>query len=295
MTPHAVEQAERLLKAFPADPPSTGFCQPAPFSLLATAATWPDDLRATAKEKGGRPETEGWHYIDYPIHSHEKDPRAFCKGDKSCVLEAVEKQLAILRQPGESKEKADALRFVIHFVGDLHQPLHSGDNGDEGGNCVPIAYYAKQPELRGRTPEQQAHGNYSPNLHSVWDTDILKHLMAGASVPEFVRSLEPEVLANRNKWGKGDPADWVRESRKIAGEVVYGKLLPSPREDRRLVASLHEDHDVAQCSDDNLSKRALDAHLKIDDRYQRIAEPVVKEQIEKAAIRLARLLNGTWE
>ena len=85
-------------------------------------------------------------------------------------------------------KRAEALRFLIHFVGDIHQPLHAITNNDQGGNCVPVAYFDDLPQLRNPQTE-----SYAPNLHGVWDTNILASISTGKTVDEVADGIESNI------------------------------------------------------------------------------------------------------
>ena len=163
LTPHALAMAKKILAEGPIDPSLSRYCKEGGTDPLADASTWPDDIRAL------RPETAPWHYVDIPLGTTRRDVEKFCDPKESCVTRAITDQLAILRSlEGDPQKRADALRFLIHFVGDLHQPLHAITNNDQGGNCVPVAFFDALPQLRNPQTE-----SYAPNLHGVWDTNIL--------------------------------------------------------------------------------------------------------------------------
>jgi hypothetical protein len=115
--------------------------------------------------------------------------------------------LSDLRDPTASRAaKAEALKFVVHFVGDLHQPLHDEDNGDRGGN------------------ERQAIFNGRPdNLHWVWDTGLLVRL--GRDPDGLARRLEKRITAEEVlEWQRGTVLQWANEAHGIARAVAYGQL-----------------------------------------------------------------------
>src|SRR5205085_11694130 len=87
-------------------------------------------------------------------------------------------QYAIAKTSSSPAARAQALRFLIHLIGDIHQPLHAIANGDRGGNCVPVTWF-------GQTPQAEGNGGASPNLHGVWDTQSVTRLMTavGAATP----------------------------------------------------------------------------------------------------------------
>ena len=169
-------------------------------SAIDAVASWADEYRR------GHRETGPWHYIDIPLADSKIDMARECpKGN--CVIAKTEQFLAVLRGPNADKgAKGQALKFVIHFVGDLHQPLHDEDNGDKGGN-------ARHVTFRGH-PE---------NLHWVWDTGLLQHInrSPGALAAELERRVTPE---DRSEWQKGSIEDWVMEGHRLAQAIAYGDL-----------------------------------------------------------------------
>jgi hypothetical protein len=190
-----------------------------------------------------------------------------------------------LRAPGSTPEKrADALRFVIHFVGDIHQPLHDTTNNDRGGNCVAVEYIGIAPQLRNPQTE-----SYSPNLHGVWDTNILVTAMSGKTVQQFAAELDAAFAAQMPGWqaGGADFDAWAWEGHQLAEDAVYGKLPKAiPIETPRA---------LNDCSGDNLiGQRMFDLHEDLEQSYQDASAPVVRAQIAKAGARLAMLLNGIW-
>ena len=121
---------------------------------LAGIASWADELRDTDPDLGKR--STRWHYVNLAEDGCEYGAARDCRnGD--CLVEAIRKQTAILSDPRKSREeRLQALKFVVHFVGDAHQPLHSGFERDRGGNDVQVNFNGK-----------------GTNLHSLWDSRML--------------------------------------------------------------------------------------------------------------------------
>src|SRR5258706_8469292 len=117
---------------------------------LDSVANFADQVRSQ------RPETAAWHFVDIPKdatdYNSDRDCKETPKGD--CVIAELARAQADLKNKSVTKAKpAEALKFVVHFVGDLHQPLHSSDNGDRGGNDVKVDFLGR-----------------ASNLHRVWDS-----------------------------------------------------------------------------------------------------------------------------
>ena len=238
LTPHALAMANQILAEGPIDPSLSRYCKEGGVDAMADASTWPDDIRAL------RPETSPWHYVDIPLGTTRRDVEKFCDPKESCVTRAITDELAILRSPEAAPQKrADALRFLIHFVGDLHQPLHATTNNDQGGNCVPVAFFDALPQLRNPQTE-----SYAPNLHGVWDTNILARATEGKTVDQVASDLDQSFRMKIARWQEGRPDvdAWAWESYQLAVKKVYGKLPARiPVETPQPVTSCADDNHVS--------------------------------------------------
>jgi hypothetical protein len=271
LTPEAKQMVQALLTGNPIDPTLKRYCGDAVRDAMADASTWADDIRGQAKNGP-------WHYIDIPRGARRAPLGKFC-GKDGCVTKAIEDELAILKNKNEDAGKrAEALRYIVHFVGDLHQPLHVTTNDDEGGNCVPINY------LR-RKARQHDHG-YSPNLHGLWDTAIPERDMEGADPAEYAETLEEIFAGQIESWQKaGIPIEeWAWESHEYGERAVYGELKPK--------IAIEPPMQVQGCTDDNnIGDRLLRQHITAGAAYQEKAAQVVEERVAKAGVRLAMILN----
>jgi len=201
------------------------------------------------------------------------------------VTQAITDQLAILRSPDiDPQKRADALRFLIHFVGDLHQPLHATSNNDQGGNCVPVAFFDALPQPRNPQTE-----SYAPNLHGVWDTNILERATKGKTVDQVAADLEESYRNKIVRW-QNAPANidaWAWESFKLAQKQVYGKLP--------VRVPVESPQPITSCADDNhISSRMLKLDERLGEPYERMAVPIVTQRLAQAGARLALLLNQLW-
>ncbi|MFI5396179.1 MAG: S1/P1 nuclease [Candidatus Binatia bacterium] len=281
LTSHARKMVHDLLEGSPADPRMQRFCHPTARSVMAEASTWADDVRADdASPFHG---TGQWHFINIPRGASPGDLRRFCPARTGCVLTAINHQLAAVRSGRSDRRRVDALRFIIHLIGDLHQPLHCATNNDLGGNCVPVTYLGIEPQLSPDHPEDDV---YQPNLHTVWDTSIIRRIMEHRSPMWFADFLEHRFQSQLMLWQRKtiDFNQWAWESHQLAEQRAYG-LLPAPIRAER-------PERVAQCN--AMSERILALHERLTERYQNTAAPVVEEQLAKAAIRLAMVLNQIW-
>jgi hypothetical protein len=280
LTPHALAMAKKILAEGPIDPSLSRYCKEGAIDAMADASTWPDDIRSL------RPETAPWHYVDIPLGTTRREVEKFCDPKERCVTRAIADQLAILRSAdADPQKRADALRFLIHLVGDLHQPLHAVTNNDQGGNCVPVAFFDAMPQLRNPQTE-----SYAPNLHGVWDTNILAKATEGKTVDQVASDLDQSFRRKIARWQKGSANidAWAWESYQLAVKKVYGKLpVHIPAEAPQPIMS---------CADDNhVSARMLKLNEHLVEPYQGIAVPIVRERLARAGARLALLLNQLWQ
>lgn len=176
---------------------------------LGSRASWADAWRKDHRE------TTEWHFVDIEID--HPDLASACFGfpasatpasagpAKDCVvgrLDAFERELADPKT--DPAERLLAFKFVLHFVGDLHQPLHAADNQDRGGNCVLLALGASR----------------TVNLHSYWDTVVVEAIEPDAA--KLAATLSSQITpADRKAWEKGDPRSWAMESFGLAKSTVY--------------------------------------------------------------------------
>jgi S1/P1 Nuclease len=271
LTPETKEFVISLLNANPVDPQLKRYCGSAVSDPMGDASTWADDVRG--ERKNGP-----WHYIDIPRGAARGPIEAFC-GKEGCVVSAIAEQLAILKdKSANGTKRAEALRYIVHFVGDLHQPLHSTTNADEGGNCLPLKYFRRDPHERG-------HG-FSPNLHSIWDSAILERDSEGADPGEYAEMLEGTLAGSIEAWQKAGihVDDWVWESHEYAESTVYGGLTPK--------IAIEPNVPVHSCTDDNnIGQRILHQHITAGEAYQAQSAPVVERRVTQAGVRLAMILN----
>ena len=272
--------ALKILAAGPIDPALARYCKEPDLDAFADASTWADDERTV------KPETAPWHFIDIPLGAGKDAMTRYCPPDTGCITNALAAQLAILRNHQSAPQaRADAIRYIIHFVGDIHQPLHDATNNDRGGNCVPLTFFGKAPQETSATAE-----SFSPNLHSVWDVDIIDQLANGRTPQQLAIKLNEQFHAREAVW-QSETADfkaWAWEGHRLAGMISYGKLPAKIALEPPLPS-------LGSCADDNhVSTRMLQLHEDLESPYQDAAAPVAEEQIAKAGIRLANLLDSLW-
>ena len=168
------------------------------FSILESddygeGCIWPDIIKQVERR-----ETRPWHYINSPPGEDELTPET-CP-EKGCLMRAYEEQLSLLRK-GNDAEKKDAIRFIGHFIADIHQPLHTGFGYDRGGNDHLLTLQGKKKS----------------NMHSIWDGQILEYLYKTQGKKNVHKKIDK--LAEKYKKSLDYSDDvylWVNETRKIA-------------------------------------------------------------------------------
>jgi hypothetical protein len=278
LNPHAFKVVNQILKGNPIDINLKRYCQPVSANLIVDAATWADDYR------GENPNTGDWHFFDIPRGAAQENIDQYCPSSTSCVAAALKDQIAILQTAGaDPQKKADALRFIIHFAGDIHQPLHCTTNNDRGANCVPVTYFNARPVLKDATK-----GNYSPNLHAVWDTNIIGRMAQGKTVDEFAAELDQQFQSKIASWQQEgiDFDGWAWESHQLAEQTSYGSLP--------MRIAIERPQPVKTCVDDHISERMFELNEQLESEYHAAATPVIQEQLAKAGLRLAMILNRIW-
>jgi hypothetical protein len=276
LQPQIASQVNAILAAAPIDPALRRYCRASGLPAIADVSTWADDVRSL------QPETGPYHFVDIPLTALRSnyDLEQVCQ--QTCVVDVIGKFTEQLKTATDAKSRADALRFLIHFLGDIHQPLHDETNGDRGGNCVPVEYAEEAPRQTNAE-----HGDYFPNLHAVWDTDIIESMLEqhDMTLEEFADFLDRRYQPRLQRWNSGQPIDWAWEGHDAA--ITAYRALP---------ANMPHDANVQlnSCADNNhVGARMADLHIVLGERYDDVARPIVEEQLTKAGIRLAALLNST--
>jgi hypothetical protein len=276
LTPDARQLVEKLLGDSPIDPKLKRWCGNATSDLMVDASTWPDDVRNDRKNGP-------WHYIDIPRGKHKGSLDEYCSG-QGCVTRAIEEQRAILKdKSADPLTRAEAIRYLIHFVGDLHQPLHATNNGDNGGNCVGVKYLHYEPLPNLLHPERE---DFSPNLHQIWDTELVERDMEISNPHRYADELEEKFRTESAAWeGAGIHVEnWAWESHERAESAVYGAFSEK--------IGIEPDVKPKSCAEnDHIGKRMFEKHLTVGETYQNNAGRVVETGIAEAGIRLAMILN----
>lgn len=197
---------------------------------MASEAAWADRYRDSDRD-GSRARYDGtkkWHYIDLELQS--PDLKGACWGRSelpngtpasagpasACVVDKIDQFESELRdsQTPEGEQRL-ALQFLLHLVGDVHQPLHAADDHDEGGNLERV----------------EARGWPAASLHHYWDVEFVNALGPDAPViaERLLKKISPHDIRS---WQSGNAADWALESHALAQRISYG-MLGSPSAHRR--------------------------------------------------------------
>jgi hypothetical protein len=218
---------------------------------LDEAANWPDEMRAAPGEFWQKTATP-WHYVTLNGVVYDHAPP---EGD---ALTALDKFTATLKDPNASRaDKQLALRFVVHIVGDLHQPLHVGKCCDKGGNDVKVTWFGKPT-----------------NLHAVWDSQLVddEQLSFTELAAKLERHISPQDVV---KWWDPNPRDWIVESAEIR-DTLYPTKGDMPKPPR--------------------GKKKLKKGTLPDLSYTYVYKftPVMEQRLSQAGVRLAAYLNSIF-
>jgi hypothetical protein len=228
---------------------------------LAVASTWPDEIK---KE---RPDTAAWHYIDIALQDSKDQIPERCP-ERNCVTARIEifsQQLINDRNAADPAVDLDALRFLVHFLGDIEQPLHASSDADLGGNCEPLAEIYETAK----------------NLHALWDGPLVNDVNASDRLlaADLKQELDTFSEGRLKHMSQGTADDWAWESHKLAEKEIYQRLK-IPKAPLLFPASCK----VAP-------EEITSDKITVDPAYVAAMKPFVRLQLERAGLRLARLLN----
>ena len=216
-------------------------------ATIELASYWPDCIKTLGDRFSY---ASPWHYQNVDI-CQPFDLKAACK-DGNCVSAQIERTARILAdRKAPERERLMALAFLVHFVGDLHNPMHAGDRGDRGGNDVKANYGI----IGGRT-----------NLHSIWDGYLAERAIS--TPPSGARAILAQAsAAERAALAAGTVEDWSREGWEAARQHAYASLVGDP------------------CG------QKPEARPTLTEDKVRALIPVLRRQVLAGGLRLARLLD----
>ncbi len=223
-----------------------------PGESLDEAANWPDEMRADPSpfwQKTASP----WHYVTLNGIVYDHAPPG---GD---AIGALNHFRAVLRDPKASRtDKQLALRFIVHLVGDLHQPLHAGKCCDKGGNDVKVSWFGK-----------------TTNLHAVWDSALVddEQLSFTELAAKLIRHTSNQDVID---WWDINPRDWASESAQIR-DTVYPTATDMPKPVKGKKAD-----------------KGAPPLPVLSYSYVYRFTPVMERRLEQAGVRLAAYLNDVY-
>lgn len=187
---------------------------------LAGVANWADQLRQLDPDRFKQ--TSRFHYLNFPHDDCNYVPPRDCP-DGQCAVAAINRNFLVLSDRSRSdRDRSDALKFLVHFVGDLHQPMHTGYVDDRGGNTFQINYQGKAWKPK---PKSDGYDGYQPsgwNLHSVWDSLIVESRGLDARHYAAVLAKQPTLPPDPTRMSDRPAVEWALESCKIAhGSDIY--------------------------------------------------------------------------
>jgi hypothetical protein len=243
---------------------------------MAQISSCPDALRSAERvplkpedqfclKIAGVPSGSGpWHYIDIPVPKPQRTLEAYCL-DGNCVTARIKKYRDVLRNSNDDAQRREALMYLVHFMGDIHQPLHCAEREcDQGGNLEHVTVTLPS----GERPDRR--------LHTAWDIDFLDKLMEDAKIgdaPAYAALLENSISPKQaGAWKIASIDDIAWEGWELAKKHAYATIP-----------------DLDYCDPDVKAQAPVATYL--GSGYEKEADKIVREQLMKAGVRLANLLN----
>ena len=232
-------------------------------------AVWPDVIRGNKEYNESYSGNGRWHYVDFDAAKHYDDEfKLELPEDGQDVVSQIGRWRDELASKDISPERRlDALRFLVHFAGDIHQPMHCAYRyGDMGGNMIPVdSFTGRNYSFDTNTPM-----DYAQSIHSIWDEAMVLELIAGRKPRMVARELRKEIAPeSADRWVRESTFNWATDSYWLARKQAYrwtdGTSLP---------------YKWARPGMSMTSENYIDSHL-----------PIVREQLQKAGVRLAHLIN----
>lgn len=225
------------------------------YATLADTSTWADTY---ARSHPRYAFANKLHYVNVPADA-EAYSGEHCT--QKCVVSAIKYYARVLRSPGSRKtEKVEALRFLAHFVGDLHQPLHVAHPDDRGGNLTPVRFFGRERKA-----------------HWVWDTGLILE-MKDAAIPSRGDAFEVDADWYQQKWR------WLAFRIRTEISPAHAKSWSAIDPDAWATESLQ----VAQ------THAFLKRNERVEQDYLDAKSSIVSEQLAKGGVRLAALLNAIF-
>jgi hypothetical protein len=222
---------------------------------IADASTWPDEHKT--------PHDAPWHFVNVPIDRDAYDSQ-FCDARKGCVVEQIKFFRKVLKDPQSGDlDRRRALRFLVHLVGDIHQPLHVADHNDRGANLVHIRYFQR-----------------GTNLHAVWDEQIL--------------FFDPAKDQDEIGAPTVDEGAWVTRLVRFTDDSKAAAWSRVTREEDWATESLGFAKKAYRTNPDDDGSDMITSGTRLDDQYEKAGLQVVELRLAQAGVRLANVLNDIF-
>lgn len=221
---------------------------------LSLVANYMDEERSSLALK--YPGSPAWHYDDRPACEGTTSYADYCPEGR-CATAQVAAWLGVLsNDQSEPKQRAFAVKLVVHVVSDMHQPLHAANNNDQGGNKIWVL-------LPGQSRPKK--------LHEVWDVDFVDFATRGSSESAFANRLLAQYAGEIPSWQRDSITEWARETYDLALQVTYHPLPGFA------------------CNQSPIEPIAL------SESYVANAVAIIPRQLARAGARIAYALNGALD
>ncbi|EMC90833.1 hypothetical protein BAUCODRAFT_80723 [Baudoinia panamericana UAMH 10762] len=239
---------------------------------ISDAAVWPDKARNYPEYKY----TANWQFIDAqddPPNACNVNYKRDCEGENGCIISALVNQTAVLQDSSaDAKTRQDAIKFILHFIGDIHQPLHT-EAIDRGGNQIKVSFDGKHSEKL--------------NLHEVWDTEILNKLNGLKRDPKG-----PEEKQAAQEWADKLFQAAGGSSNFNISAARNGQLCDSSNNAQDCVLEYATETNALVCNYVLAPRLDWLESNDLGGEYYAAAVPIVEDRITKAGQRLAVWVNA---
>lgn len=222
---------------------------------LSRVSNWSDEIKS---EPQTYQHTYNWHYTDWKDEDHDHDET----NSSGKLLTSIKEQTAVLKDPKATDEqKSFALKFIVHLIGDLHQPLHVGNGLDQGGNKCRVIFQKKEY-----------------NLHALWDEGLIDFTnLSYSELAAYVGQgrTRDQIVA----WKAGDVVSWAAESKMLRNTIYPADVTPS---DAPMTVKQYCRSDIV-VTQENMPKLSYEYSYKF--------VPLVEQRLFQAGLRLAMVLN----